>query len=120
MRWDSWAWPWIQTLAKIDEYLLHWPNYPGHILSRFTIKDNKMDMASHKEVLRWEVQRQECCHHAGTLRFRAGWQPLLFHGDDPTRLASPTAMRRWMNALGEDRGMRKNPPATRTTYAAKS
>jgi cytochrome c len=51
-------------------YLLHSPaDYPGQVLSRFTIAGNKMDPASGKEILKWEEQRRECCHHAGTMRF---------------------------------------------------
>ena len=51
-------------------YLLHSPNdYPGQILSRFTIVGEKMDPASRKDLLKWEEQRLECCHHAGTMRF---------------------------------------------------
>ena len=51
-------------------YLLHSPNdYPGQILSRFTIVGNRMDPASGKDLLKWEEQRRECCHHAGTMRF---------------------------------------------------
>ncbi len=51
-------------------YLLHSPkDYPGQILSRFVISENRMVLASRKDLLKWEEQRQECCHHAGTLRF---------------------------------------------------
>ena len=51
-------------------FLLHSPNdYPGQMLSRFTIAGNRMDPASRKDLLKWEEQRQECCHHAGTMRF---------------------------------------------------
>ncbi len=51
-------------------FLLHSPNdYPGQMLSRFTITGNRMDPASRKDLLKWEEQRQECCHHAGTMRF---------------------------------------------------
>ena len=51
-------------------YLMHSPNdYPGQILSRFTIADEKLVVASRKDLLKWEEQRLECCHHAGTIRF---------------------------------------------------
>jgi cytochrome c len=51
-------------------YLLHSPkDYPGQILSRYTITNNKMDPATGRDLLKWEEQRLECCHHAGTMRF---------------------------------------------------
>ncbi|MFI6597715.1 ThuA domain-containing protein [Nonomuraea sp. NPDC050536] len=34
-------------------------------LSRFTVKDNTLDMSSEKKVLDVPVQRAECCHHGG-------------------------------------------------------
>lgn len=51
-------------------YLLHSPkDFPGQILSRFTIVGNLLQTSSRKDMLQWEEQRRECCHHAGTLRF---------------------------------------------------
>ena len=51
-------------------YALHSPkDYPGQILSRFTIVNDKLDAGTRKDLLKWEEQRRECCHHAGTLRF---------------------------------------------------
>ena len=51
-------------------YLLRSPNnFNGQVLSRFTMQGDKLDAASEKELLRYEEQRRECCHHAGALRF---------------------------------------------------
>jgi cytochrome c len=59
-----------QVLQNGWVFLLHSPHdYPGQMLSRFTITGNRMDPASRKDLLKWEEQRQECCHHAGTMRF---------------------------------------------------
>src|SRR5262245_42123078 len=51
-------------------YLLHSPrDYSGQHLSRFTVAGDRLDTASEKLVLAFEEQRQECCHHAGSLAF---------------------------------------------------
>eukprot|EP00903_Cladosiphon_okamuranus_P004167 g4165.t1 len=44
-------------------------DYEGQSISRFTVKDDKMDPASRVELLRWPVQREHCCHHAGEISF---------------------------------------------------
>ena len=51
-------------------YCLYSPvGYEGQSLSRFTISGDKLDIASEKVLLKYEEQRKECCHHAGTVEF---------------------------------------------------
>ncbi len=51
-------------------YLFHSPmDFDGQIISRFTLRDDLLDLASRKDLLSWPEQREQCCHHAGTLRF---------------------------------------------------
>lgn len=51
-------------------YFMHSPpDYDGQYISRFTLLDGKIEMASRKDLLHWPEQREQCCHHAGTLRF---------------------------------------------------
>lgn len=51
-------------------YFLHSPpDYDGQYISRVTLKDGKLDMTSRKDLIHWEEQREQCCHHAGALRF---------------------------------------------------
>ena len=45
------------------------PDYPGQHISRFTLSNGKLDMASEKVLLKFKEQRVECCHHAGSLQF---------------------------------------------------
>lgn len=45
------------------------PNFDGQSLSRFTLKGDALDLSSEKVLLRFEEQRKECCHHAGTVEF---------------------------------------------------
>ena len=45
------------------------PDFTGQHVSRFTIRDNKLDMASEKILFKYEEQRLQCCHHAGSLEF---------------------------------------------------
>jgi cytochrome c len=46
------------------------PDFPGQHVSRFAIQsDGMLDMASEVLVLKYEEQRQECCHHAGSMEF---------------------------------------------------
>ena len=51
-------------------FCLHSPKgYNGQHLSRFTMMDDKLDLTSEKVLLKFEEQRKECCHHAGTVEF---------------------------------------------------
>ena len=45
------------------------PGYDGQYLSRFTMKGDVLDVASEKVLLKYEEQRKECCHHAGSVEF---------------------------------------------------
>lgn len=46
------------------------PEFSGQHISRFQVRaDGTLDMDSEKLLLRYEEQRQECCHHAGSLEF---------------------------------------------------
>ena len=45
------------------------PDFQGQHVSRFKILDNKLDMASEKILFKYEEQRLQCCHHAGSLEF---------------------------------------------------
>jgi len=51
-------------------YCLHSPkDYNGQHLSRYTMVGDKLDLSSEKILLKFEEQRKECCHHAGTVEF---------------------------------------------------
>ncbi len=51
-------------------YCLHSPkDFPGQHLSRYTMRGDTLDLASEKVLLKFEEQRKECCHHAGTVEF---------------------------------------------------
>ncbi|XZE33258.1 PQQ-dependent sugar dehydrogenase [Pirellulaceae bacterium SH501] len=45
------------------------PTFSGQHVSRFTFRDGKLDLKSEVLLLKYEEQRQECCHHAGSLAF---------------------------------------------------
>jgi cytochrome c len=46
------------------------PNFSGQHISRFTLlSDGRIDRDSEQLVLKYEEQRQECCHHAGSMEF---------------------------------------------------
>lgn len=45
------------------------PDYPGQHVSRFTLRDGKLDLSTEKVLLKFTEQRKECCHHAGSLQF---------------------------------------------------
>ncbi|MFM7077469.1 MAG: PQQ-dependent sugar dehydrogenase [Planctomycetaceae bacterium] len=45
------------------------PDFEGQHVSRFTIRDGRLDPASEKLLLEFQEQRKECCHHAGSLAF---------------------------------------------------
>ena len=58
------------------------PDYPGQHISRFTLVDGKLDQASEKLLLKFEEQRKECCHHAGSMHFGPHGELLISTGDN--------------------------------------
>ena len=70
-------------------YLLRSPSkYEGQVISRFTMDGDKLDVASEKELLRYDEQRKECCHHAGCLRFGPDGCLYFSAGDNTNPFAS--------------------------------
>ena len=45
------------------------PNFSGQHVSRFLFQDNQIDLDSEKVLFKYEEQRLQCCHHAGSLEF---------------------------------------------------
>lgn len=45
------------------------PDFPGQHISRFTLVDGQLDHSTEKLLLKFEEQRLQCCHHAGSLEF---------------------------------------------------
>jgi cytochrome c len=58
------------------------PDFPGQHISRFTLTDGKLDLASEKLLLKYEEQRKECCHHAGSLHFGPRGELFIASGDN--------------------------------------
>lgn len=58
------------------------PDFPGQHISRFTLQDGKLDLASEKLLLKYEEQRKECCHHAGSLAFGPRGELFIATGDN--------------------------------------
>jgi cytochrome c len=58
------------------------PNFPGQHISRFTLVDGKLDLASEKLLMKYEEQRKECCHHAGALEFGPRGELFIATGDN--------------------------------------
>lgn len=70
-------------------FLYHSPrDFEGQHLSRFTIVDGQLDLASKKTVLTVSEQRKECCHHGGTVRFGPDGLIYLSTGDNTSPFAS--------------------------------
>ncbi|MCB1232359.1 MAG: PQQ-dependent sugar dehydrogenase [Verrucomicrobiae bacterium] len=45
------------------------PDYSGQHVSRFKMNGDQIDLGSEKLLLKFEEQRLQCCHHAGSLEF---------------------------------------------------
>ena len=58
------------------------PDFPGQHISRFTIVNGKLDLASEKLLLKFEEQRKECCHHAGSMQFGKNGDLFIATGDN--------------------------------------
>jgi len=58
------------------------PDYVGQHISRFTLVEGRLDPASEKVLFKFEEQRKECCHHAGSLHFGPGGDLFIATGDN--------------------------------------
>ncbi len=58
------------------------PDFSGQHLSRFDFRDGQIDMASEKLLFKYEEQREQCCHHAGSLAFDAQGNLYIGTGDN--------------------------------------
>lgn len=45
------------------------PDFSGQHICRFTLVDGKLDLDSRRLLYKYEEQRKQCCHHAGSLEF---------------------------------------------------
>lgn len=59
------------NFAKNQHLFLQYspPDFSGQHVSRFTMKGDTLDLESEKRLLKFEEQRLQCCHHAGSLEF---------------------------------------------------
>ena len=59
-----------------------------NLVSRFTLRDGLIDMASEKEMIRIKTQRDECCHSGGSLTFDSNGNLYASVGDNTNPFAS--------------------------------
>lgn len=69
-------------------YFLYSPEkYSGQRLSRFKMNGDTLDLASEKVILEYPEQRDQCCHHAGSLQFGPDGCLFIATGDNTNPFA---------------------------------
>ncbi len=58
------------------------PHFSGQQVSRFTMNGDMLDLESEKRLLKFEEQRLQCCHHAGSLEFGPNGCLFIATGDN--------------------------------------
>ena len=73
----------------VVEHVNRKPRKKGYnLVSRFTLKDGKLDLSSEKELIRIKTQRDECCHSGGSLAFDNVGNLYASVGDNTSPFAS--------------------------------
>lgn len=72
------------NFAKNSHIFLYYSptNHTGQRLSRFVMKGDILDTTSEKVVLQFPEQREDCCHHAGSVEFAPDGNLFISTGDN--------------------------------------
>ena len=58
------------------------PEFAGQHISRFQLVDGQLDLSTEKLLFKYEEQRKQCCHHAGSLQFGPEGHLYISAGDN--------------------------------------